>query len=112
MLQMALLLLLVQNLVSGIDWRSLLTSGAKIAVAAAAMFATLNWIQALGVVPEPTLASRGWYLFGQIMIGGLVFIAVARMIGAEELQLAWQTTLAKFEQNIIPPPENREVPIA
>jgi putative peptidoglycan lipid II flippase len=111
-LQAVLLLGLVARLVSGIDWGALGTSVAKIALASAAMFAALQWIIALGVHPEVVMASRAWYLAGQIAIGGAVFIAVARAIGVEELDLAWRTMIAKFEKNIISPPENRDAPIA
>ena len=76
------------------------------------MFAALHWIGALGVVPEPTLASRAWFLFGQIAIGGVIFVAVARMLDVEELELARRTIVAKFERNVLSPPENREAPIA
>ena len=76
------------------------------------MYAALHWIAALGVQTEPTLASRAWYLFGQIAIGAAVFLAVARVIGVTELDLAWRTIIAKFEKNIIAPPENRDAPIA
>ena len=81
-------------------------------LASTAMVLALNWIHALGVHPEPTLASRAWFLFGQLSIGGLVFLAVARAIDVEELTLAWQTIIAKFERNLLPPPENRDAPIA
>ncbi len=112
MLQAVLLLILVARLVRGIDWGELIASGSKVVVASLAMYAALQWIAALGVRTDPTLASRAWYLFGQIAIGGAVFIAVARLVGVEELDLAWRTIIAKFEKHIIAPPENRDAPIA
>lgn len=111
-LQALLLLGLVARLVRGIDWRELGVSITKIALASFAMYAALQWIDALGVHVTPTLAARSWYLFGQIGIGAAVFIAVARMLGVEELDLAWKTIVAKFERHIIAPPENRDAPIA
>jgi len=111
-LQALLLLGLVTRLVRGIAWGELWLSGAKVLLASLAMFAALQWVHALGVHTEPTLASRGWYLFGQIAIGGAVFVAVARIIGVEELDLAWRTIVAKFEKHLIAPPENRDAPIA
>jgi hypothetical protein len=66
----------------------------------------------VGVNHEASLASRAWFLFWQIAIGGLAFVAVARMLGVEELDLAWHTIVAKFERNLVSPPENREAPIA
>jgi putative peptidoglycan lipid II flippase len=111
-MQAVLLLMLTSRLVSGIDWGALLGSAAKIAVSSFAMVAALHWIAALGVTPEATLASRAWFLFGQIAIGGTVFVAVARMLGVEELELARRTIVAKFERNLVSPPDNREAPIA
>ena len=71
-LQAVLLLGLVARLVRGIDWGALFTSMAKVLVASLAMYASLHWIDALGRAHRPTLASRAWYLFGQIAIGGAV----------------------------------------
>lgn len=110
--QAILLVVLVQKLVPGIDWYEFVISMTKIAVSSAFMFGALYWIGALGVHPEVSLASRGWYLFGQIAIGLLVFIAAARMLDVQELTLAWKTIVAKFERHIISPPENRDAPIA
>ena len=111
-LQAILLLGLVARLVRGIDWGELFTSTAKVLAASLAMYGALHWIDALGVHTDTTLASRGWYLFGQIAIGSAVFIAVSRAIGVQELDLAWRTIIAKFEKHIITPPENRDAPIA
>jgi putative peptidoglycan lipid II flippase len=112
LMQTALLLLLLQRLVRGIRWNELLVSSAKIAVSSLVMVAALHWIQALGVTPEATLVSRGWFLFGQVAIGGLVFLAIARLLNIEELELAWRAIMLKFERNLIPPAENRDAPIA
>jgi putative peptidoglycan lipid II flippase len=111
-MQTALLMMLIARLVPGIDWGALVVSTVKIAASSLAMFAALHWIGALGVTPDQTLASRAWFLFGQIAIGGTVFVAVARMLNVEELQLAWRTIVAKFERNLVSPPENRDAPIA
>jgi peptidoglycan biosynthesis protein MviN/MurJ (putative lipid II flippase) len=110
--QALLLLMLTARLVAGIDWGALLLSTSKVVVSSLAMLAALGWIGALGVTPEASLASRASFLFGQIAIGGTVFVAVARMLGVEELELAWRTIVAKFERNVMSPPENREAPIA
>jgi putative peptidoglycan lipid II flippase len=111
-MQAILLLIVIARLVAGIDWGALLFSAAKVVVSSLAMLAALGWIGALGVTPEATFASRAWFLFGQMAIGGTVFVAVARMLGVEELDLAWRTIVAKFERNLVSPPENREAPIA
>lgn len=111
-LQTVMLVALIARLVPGIEWGAIGTSVVKIALSSCAMFAALGWIRALGVTTEPTLASRGWFLFGQVAIGAAVFIAVARVLNVEEVELAWRTIIAKFEKNIVAPSENRDVPIA
>ena len=111
-MQAVLLLMLTARLVPAIDWRALLVPTAKIAVSSLAMFLALKWIEALGVMPDASLASRAWFLFGQLAIGGAVFLAVARILNVEELELARRTILAKFERNLVTPPESREAPIA
>ena len=111
-MQALLLFGLVWRLVHGIRWRPLLVSLGKICLSSFVMIAALHWIGALGVHPAPSLVSRAWYLFGQVAIGGLVFIAAARALDVEELSMAWRLIVEKFERNIITPPENREAPIA
>ncbi len=110
--QALLLLMLTARLVSQIDWGALVLSTGKVVVCSLAMLAALHWIGALGVTPEASLASRAWFLAGQIGIGSAVFIAFARWLNVEELGLAWHTIVAKFERNLVSPPENREAPIA
>jgi len=111
-LQAVMLFVLVWQLLGGLTWKPLLGSALKICVSAAAMVATLHWIHALGAVPDPSLVARAWYLFGQLSISALVFIAVARLLNVEELTLAAQLIMQKFERNVVSPPENSEAPIA
>jgi putative peptidoglycan lipid II flippase len=111
-LQAALLLVLVWRLLGGFEWRPLALSTVKILAASGAMFAVLHWIGALNATPEPTLLSRGWFLFGQISIGALAFVGASYALKVEELSLAWHTIRAKFEANVPSPPENRDAPIA
>jgi hypothetical protein len=87
-------------------------SALKICVSSAIMVGTLHWIAALGVHPEHSFASRAWFLFGQISIGALAFIAAARVLDVEELGIAVRLIMQKFERNLPSPPENREAPIA
>jgi putative peptidoglycan lipid II flippase len=110
--QAALLLGIVIRIVRGVDWGGLLISLSKIIVASAVMVGTLHWIQALGVSPASSFTSRAWFLFGQIAIGGLVFIAVARILELEELPLIVRLIMQKFERNLPSAPDNRDVPIA
>lgn len=109
--QMIVLLVLVARFVAEIDWGALLGSAAKIAACAFVMVVVLNWIVSLGAAPAHSLASRAFFLVGEIAIGALVFVAVSRMLDVEELSLAWRAIMAKFERNVIVPSENRDAPI-
>jgi putative peptidoglycan lipid II flippase len=111
-IQAMMLLALVRNLVPRVDWRTLLVSALKVLACSAVMIGALHWIAALGVKPADSLASRAWFLFGQMAIGGLSFLAAARMLGVEELKMVIELTMQKFASNVPSPSENREAPIA
>jgi putative peptidoglycan lipid II flippase len=110
--QAGLLAVLVFRLVSGLDWRTVVMSAIRIGVCSIVMMSALHWIAALGVQPDPSFASRAWFLAGQVLIGAFVFVGAARFLGVEELEIAVRLILQKFESRVLSPPENREVPIA
>jgi putative peptidoglycan lipid II flippase len=110
--QAALLFALVWRLVNGLDWKTVLSSAVRIGICSLVMMAALRWIATLNVTIEPSFAARAWYLAGQVIIGGLVFVGVARLLGVEELSIAARLILQKFEGRVLSPPENREAPIA
>ena len=111
-LQAVLLLALVARLVHGFDWSTLANSVVRILLASAAMFAALHWIDALGVAVGPSFVARASYLFAQITIGAAVFAGAAKLLGLEEIDMAWSAIVAKFERNVLSPPENNDAPIA
>jgi putative peptidoglycan lipid II flippase len=111
-LQAVLLLALVAKLVRTFDWKALGRSALRITLAALAMFAALLWIHAFGVHPQDTFLSRASFLLGQVAIGSAVFITAARLLGVEELDMAWRAIVAKFERNIPSSPETPDAPIA
>ena len=112
-MQAILLVFLVRRLVArSIDWHALAVSALKISVSSAVMVAVLHWIAALGAHPDASVAARGWFLFGQISIGALAFLAAARLLGVEELSIIVSLVMQKFLRNVPSPPENREGPIA
>jgi len=111
-LQAVLLLALVARLVQSFDWWALARSALRVTIASVAMYAALHWIQTLGVHPQSSFMTRASFLFGQIAVGGAVFIAMARILRLEELDLAWSAIMTKFERNLQSAPENRDVPIA
>ncbi len=111
-LQALMLLVLVWRLVGGLDWRPLALSTVKILAASGVMFAALHWIGAMGIAPPVTLLDKIWFLFGQLAIAGLTFVAAAYALRVEELPMAWAAIRAKFERNLLSPPETRDAPIA
>lgn len=111
-MQAVMLLVLVGRILPRLDWRTLGVSTLKICISSAVMMSALHWIAALGVQPTDVFASRAWFLFGQMSIGTLAFIATALALGVEELRIAARLIMQKFERNLPTPPENREAPIA
>lgn len=111
-MQAVLLFALVLRLVRGFQWGPLLSSTLRIGVSSLVMVGALHWIAALGVMPAPTLVSRVWFLFGQIAIGSLVFVATARILNVEELSIAGKLIIAKFQRHVPSPHDNWEAPIA
>lgn len=111
-LQTIALLILIWRLVGGLDWRILGSSTLRICVSSVAMVAILIWISSLGVTPAATFSSRAWYLAGALFVGATAFVAVARVLGAEEIGLARRLLVEKFARNVPSAPENREAPIA
>lgn len=111
-MQAIMLLVLVSRLVPRLDWSALGVSALKIGVSSTVMVGALHWIAALGVQPSHSLISRLWFLFGQIAIGSLAFVATALALKVEELRIAINLIIQKFEHNLPSPPENRQAPIA
>jgi putative peptidoglycan lipid II flippase len=115
--QAVMLFSLVWRLVGGLDWKTVLSSSARIGLCAGVMMAALYFITSVasfgGAHREPaTFLGRVVYLVGQLGIGALVFVGVARLVRVEELGIALRLILQKFEGRVPSPPENREVPIA
>ena len=111
-IQMLLLLALIARLITNIDWGTLLLSMLRIGACTLVMVLVLDWVVSLLGSPNLSLLSRAWFLSREMAIAGLVFVGVARMLGIEELLLAWRAIVARFERNVPPPPEGRDVPIA
>ena len=75
-MQAVLLLIVIARLVSGIDWGALSVRREKSSSVRSRCLRRCTGSARSGVTPEATLASRAWFLFGQIAIGGTVFVAV------------------------------------
>jgi len=111
-LQAVALLAFVYRLIPGMAWNNLVSSTGKVVASSMVMVATLHWIAALNAHPVGTLVSRGWFLFGQISIGSLVFLATARVLNIEELSWPSKFILDKAERGILAPAEAQDAPIA
>jgi putative peptidoglycan lipid II flippase len=110
-MQAIMLLVLVTRLVGTFDWKPLRSSALRVTVASLAMYAALSWIHTLAAKPESSFIWRASFLFGQIAIGGAVFVAMARILRLEELDMAWRAIVMKFERNLQSAPDNSEAPI-
>jgi len=110
--QATFLFVLIWRLTSGLDWKTILGSAVRIVICSLAMVLALEWIASLGYVVGGSFLSRASFLLGQLFIATLVFLGTARLVGVEELGIAFRLILQKFESRTPSPPENREAPIA
>jgi len=111
-LQAVLLGALVWRLLAGFDVRALLRSAGGALLCSAAMIAALRWIATFSVEPVRPFAVEALYLAGQLGIGALAFLAVARLLNLDEFALIVRLIVQKFERSIPSAPENRDAPIA
>ena len=106
-----LLAFVVWRLLKGFDAGAILRSFGGTVLAATVMGAQL-WLVAHFVTSQPqSFAEKAVLLFWQIAIGALVFVAVARLLRVEELELVIRLILQKFERHLPSAPENRDVPL-
>lgn len=110
--QALMLFALVWHLVQGFDWKPIVASAFKVSLASAMMVWALYWIHHLNSGPLPTFLSHFEYMLGQLVIGALVFLAMAHFLNVDELALVWRLILDKFLRHVPSPSENREPPIA
>ena len=110
-LQAAMLLILVWNVVGGLEWRPIVRSVLGVSTSAAVMVWGLRWIALLAPIGSSQLRQTE-FLIGQMFIGAIVFVSVLRLINNEELSLAWSLVMEKIRRDIPSAPENKESPIA
>ncbi|MGH7660533.1 MAG: murein biosynthesis integral membrane protein MurJ [Vulcanimicrobiaceae bacterium] len=107
----AMLFVLVWRMLSGFDVLAILRSLAGTTLATLIMAGALLFIRSLIETPPMALFERAWLLFWQLVIGALVFVALARMLRVEELDLVVSLIMQKFERHLPSTPENRDVPL-
>jgi putative peptidoglycan lipid II flippase len=106
-----LLAIIVWRMLQGFNVLVLLRSLAGTAGATLVMAGTLRFIAGLNTVPPLTLEGRVWLLCGELAIGALVFVAIARLLRVEELDMVVGLIVQKFERHLPSAPENRDVPV-
>jgi len=107
----AALAVVVWRILHGFDALAILRSLAGTVAGSIVMAGALRFIAGLIARPPQTFAERTWLLFGELVIGALVFVAVARLLRVEELDLVARLIVQKFERHLPSAPENRDVPV-
>jgi putative peptidoglycan lipid II flippase len=110
--QTLLLAVVAWRMLHGLDLRALGRSVGATAVCSIAMVCALEWIASLGAPPARTFVQRAWSLAGELGIGAAVFLAIARFVRAEELDLTVGALWRKFSTPLPSAPENSGAPIA
>jgi putative peptidoglycan lipid II flippase len=106
-----LLAIVVWRLLQGFNALAIFRSLAGTGGATLVMAGALQFILSLIAVPPRTWDGRAWLLFGELAIGALVFVAVARLLRVQELDLVVNLIVQKFERHLPSAPENRDVPV-
>jgi putative peptidoglycan lipid II flippase len=106
-----LLGIVVWRMLHGFDLLAILRSLVGTGVATLVMAGALQFIAGLSSTPPAAFAQRAWLLLWELVIGTLVFVAVARLVRVEELDLVVRLIVQKFERNLPSVPENRDVPV-
>ena len=107
----AMFAVLVWRMLSGFDILAILRSLAGTCLATAVMAGALLFIRSLAEIPPALFAGRAWLVFWELVIGALVFVALARLLRVEELDLVVSLIMQKFERHLPSTPENRDVPL-
>ena len=106
-----MLAVVVWRLLHGFDAAAVLRSFGGTLLAATIMAGQLWFVAQFISAPPGAFAQQAAFLFWQIAIGALVFVAAARLLHVEELDLVVRLILQKFERHLPSAPENRDVPL-
>ncbi|MGA2395053.1 MAG: murein biosynthesis integral membrane protein MurJ [Candidatus Lustribacter sp.] len=103
-LQTAALGTVVWRLLGGFDLRGILVSAFKVLSCSAAMGVALAVVQIYRVPPEPTFVARSTNLIEHLIFGGFLFLALARIVDSEELDLAIDILFRRKARELVPLP--------
>jgi putative peptidoglycan lipid II flippase len=106
-----MLAVVVWRLLNGFDAGAVLRSFGGTLLASTVMAGQIWFVTRFIYTPQPAFLDSVALLFWQIAIGMLVFVAMARLLRVEELDLVIRLILQKFERHLPSAPENRDVPL-
>ncbi len=92
----------VWQLLGGFDVRGILLSAFKVLSCSAAMGVALAVVQIYRVPPEPTFIARATNLVEHLIFGGFLFLALARIVDSEELDLAIDILFRRKARELVP----------
>lgn len=103
-LQTFAFLAVAARMLGGFAARPLLISLLKVSACAAVMAFGLAAVQVTRTPPGPATLARIANLGEHLLFGGFVFLALARLVDSEELQLATDLLLRRRQRDLVPLP--------
>jgi putative peptidoglycan lipid II flippase len=94
----------VWRLLGGFDVRGILLSAFKVLSCSAAMGVALAVVQIYRAPPDPTFLARSTNLVEHMIFGGFLFLALARIVDSEELDLAIDILFRRKGRELVPLP--------
>jgi putative peptidoglycan lipid II flippase len=95
---------IVWRLLGGFDVRGILVSAFKVLACSAAMGVALAVVQIYRVPPDVTFIARATNLVEHLLFGGFLFLALARIVDSEELDLAIDILFRRKARELVPLP--------
>jgi putative peptidoglycan lipid II flippase len=95
---------IVWRLLGGFDVRGILLAAFKVIACSAAMGVALAVVQIYRVPPDPTFIARATNLGEHMIFGGFLFLALARIVDSEELDLAIAVLFRRKTRELVPLP--------
>jgi peptidoglycan biosynthesis protein MviN/MurJ (putative lipid II flippase) len=112
LLLMVFQLMLLWRLIGGFDWKPLLWSFVRIAVASIAMAAVLVWMRSLGIASGSTQLSRSLGLVTLLTLGAIAYAVASRALGLEELAMVVRKIKEKLAPKALTPATSDVAPVA
>jgi putative peptidoglycan lipid II flippase len=103
-LQTGALAVVAWRLLGGFDLRGIVLSALKVLACSIVMALALGLVQAFRTPPEPTFVARASNLLEHLLFGGFLFLALARVVDSEELDLAIDVLFRRTSRELMPLP--------